>query len=238
VQDPEPGPSGSSLSGADLVSALAELVLRLDDLGELEAMSEAIAEFAVTALGADLAGVSLRPTQGKPARLATSHHDLTELDRLEETLGEGPGSPRSDGDDVVAIRDTRTDPRWPAWGAAAAQGRVHSVCLIAMTTLGGRRSFTLDLYSRRPDGFVAADDVLRDTARIIGHAVHHIQRRLNLESALSTRDMIGQAQGIVMERYQLDSEQAMQFLRRISQDSHAKIRQIASQLVQGGDPTS
>lgn len=238
MQEPELGPPGSPLSGADLVTALARLVQGLDGMAELEDMGGAIAEFAVSALGADHAGVSLRPTQGKATRLAISHDDLAELDRAEEDLGQGPEPPGPGDDDVVGISDTRDDPRWPDWCAVASRKDVLAVCMIAMTTLGGRRLLTLDLYSRTAGGF---DDRGREplaaTSRIIGLAVQNIQRRVNLESALSTRDMIGQAQGIVMERYQLDAEQAMQFLRRISQDSHAKIRQIAAQLVNGDDPS-
>ncbi len=228
---------GAPSTGAGRVDALARLLRTLDDLTALNERSAAIADFAVTALGADLAGVSLRPSRGTTSRLATSHAELTRLDSIdgEEGRAPGPGAAQQE-QEAVSITDTRSDKRWPEWSAVAAREGVLAVCLVPLTRLG-RRVVTLELYSRTAGAF--DDDVLaglRATATIIGVAVGQMERTLNLEKALGTRDLIGQAQGMLMERYGLGSDQAMELMRRISQDSHEKIQQIARQLVQGLDP--
>ncbi len=58
----------------------------------------------------------------------------------------------------------------------------------------------------------------------------------NLREALTTRALIGQAQGIVMERHALTSEQAMAYLRRVSQQSQVKVRDLAERIVSGAEP--
>jgi AmiR/NasT family two-component response regulator len=55
--------------------------------------------------------------------------------------------------------------------------------------------------------------------------VHH------LNEALHTRQVIGQAVGILIERYHLDEQAAFAFLTRVSSHSNTKIRVIASRLV-------
>ncbi len=53
----------------------------------------------------------------------------------------------------------------------------------------------------------------------------------NLEKALETRDIIGQAKGILMARQQIDADAAFDVLRRASQRSNTKLRDVASDLV-------
>ncbi len=234
MQEPETGQPGSPQEGVGLVPALATLVRRLDAMGGLEEMAEAVAGFAVTVLGADLAAVSLRPGRGATPRLATSHEEVARLHGTEDLLKDGPGT-TPPGLAPVSIPDTRSDDRWPEWSATAARERVLAVLLLPIARLG-RHALVLELYSRSAGAFEErATTGLEAAAEIVGISLRQVERRLNLEKALGTRDMIGQAQGMVMERYDLGSEQAMELLRRISQDSQAKIQQIARRLVQGDD---
>ena len=53
----------------------------------------------------------------------------------------------------------------------------------------------------------------------------------DLQTALGTRKVIGQALGIVMERYQLDEDRAFQFLVRVSSQGNVKLRDIAQEIV-------
>ena len=52
-----------------------------------------------------------------------------------------------------------------------------------------------------------------------------------LESALSTRDRIGQAKGIIMERYGVDDVRAFDMLRRLSQDSNTRLIDVAQRVI-------
>lgn len=183
--------------------ALAELLKRLDGISDLDEMSEVILEFALIHLAADVAGVSLRRSNGRSERIATTHEEVLRL---------------GDADDGLPAREG-----------------MRAMAVVEMTRFGGR-AITLDLCSRTPGAFDRrGQNGLAALAEIIGHAVHELERRGNLEKALTTREMIGQAQGILMERYHLTSAQAMQYLRRMSQDSQEKIRRIADQLVAGDE---
>ena len=64
---------------------------------------------------------------------------------------------------------------------------------------------------------------LDDAVRLIEH----------LRRALETRGTIGQAQGILMERYGLDPEAAFAFLTRLSSTLEMKIRDLSEQIVSG-----
>jgi AmiR/NasT family two-component response regulator len=59
----------------------------------------------------------------------------------------------------------------------------------------------------------------------------------NLEAALLTREIIGQAQGILMERERITADQAFVILRRASQHLNIKLHDVAQALVEpGSDP--
>ena len=60
------------------------------------------------------------------------------------------------------------------------------------------------------------------------------RRDEQFQRALSSRDVIGQAKGMIMERYRVDAVQAFEVLRKLSQDSNVPLLQIASELVENG----
>ena len=61
--------------------------------------------------------------------------------------------------------------------------------------------------------------------------------RANLQAALGTRDLIGQAKGILMERYKISGERAFLVLTRASQTSNRKLHNVADELVRRGTIT-
>ena len=236
MHQPQSGQPGAPRPGPDLVAALADLMRRLDGMAEMEEMCQAIAGFAVDVLGADLAGVSMRPSRGARSRLASSHAALAALDDADGPLGDGTSE--TPEQEPVSITDTRSDGRWPRWTAAAEEHGVLAALFLPVAQVG-RHSIVLELYSRTAGAFEGRGSTgLEAAVEVIGLTLSQVQRRVNLETALGTRDMIGQAQGMIMERYDLGGEQAMDLLRRISQDSQAKIQQIARRLVEGDDPSS
>ena len=59
----------------------------------------------------------------------------------------------------------------------------------------------------------------------------HLRTEQGLQEALSSRTLIGQAEGILMERFGIDGERAFEVLRRYSQDFNVKLRDVAAQTV-------
>lgn len=127
--------------------------------------------------------------------------------------------------------DLTKDWKWLKWAPLAAELNVHSTLCVRLFTsanvVGG-----LNLYSRDVDAF-DGDDVDNATVLAAHVAVVVAGTRQADQLRLSTvnRTLIGQAQGILMERFDVDSQQAFLVLRRISQDNNIKLLQVAEELI-------
>ena len=92
---------------------------------------------------------------------------------------------------------------------------------------------SLNLYDVRPGAFTGEDrDVAHILARHAAVALAATREQANLWKAIDARQLIGQAQGILMERFALDADQAFGVLRRYSQDHNIKLHKVAAQLVE------
>jgi AmiR/NasT family two-component response regulator len=94
----------------------------------------------------------------------------------------------------------------------------------------------LNLYAPRPRGFdaEARGEGLAFAAQA-AVALRSAQTEQHLRAAMATRNLIGQAQGILMERFKLTAEQAFAVLSRISQQSNVKLRDVAQRLIDTGE---
>ena len=191
-------------------------------------------EHAVDAFGCTAAALLVVPARGRLECAAATDDRLAELPALLAAAGGGPdvdlvGEAAADG--LVHVADTRTDERWPAWAAALAAAGLHSA-LVARLATGAGTHGTLAVYDERPGAF-GEDD--RCAARALaGHvsvALAALSDRAHLWRAVDARWLIGQAQGILMERFSMDADQAFAVLRRYSQDRNVKLRVLAEQLV-------
>ena len=141
----------------------------------------------------------------------------------------------------VYAEDLAVDPRWPDFGPGAAAMGVRSVLALRLAadgTLGA-----LNLYARYPTAFGALDRAKGVVlAGLAGVALSLAQARdqdvrqsENLRHALVTRELVGQAQGILMEREHITADQAFGILRRASQNLNVKLREVAQDLVDTGE---
>ncbi len=89
----------------------------------------------------------------------------------------------------------------------------------------------LNLYAGGPGAF---DDESQDIGQMLAAhaavAVAGAEREENLRSAVSSRDVIGQAKGILMERHELTADQAFAVLARVSQELNRKLADVAREL--------
>ncbi|HZX08762.1 GAF and ANTAR domain-containing protein, partial [Kribbella sp.] len=134
----------------------------------------------------------------------------------------------------VLVRDTSTDDRWPVWAGKVAALGVRSVLDIPLAARGEppRAAGVLGLYSLDADAF-AADDVAvaHIVARHAAVALASARKEAALAQAVDARKLVGQAMGILMERYDIDADRAFAVLRRYSQDTNTKLRDVAQQLI-------
>ncbi len=191
--------------------------------------------------GADLAGASVRGSDGAFLGSAATDEVGAELDRVQRAAGEGPSlDAERTGEPHVAADDLRTETRWPAFTAAASRHGVLAVLATGFLTAGPAQSAgALTLYSRTAGGLTADD---RDAALLlVTHGSLAIARcraveqadlsRVDLNRAIESRDLIGQAKGILMKRQDISADAAFDLLRRTSQDRNVKVVDLARTIV-------
>ena len=212
-----------------LADAVRDISAADDTPQTLERMVELTPEFFTSC---DYVGISL-VEHGTIRTPAASHERLRELDEWQYELGEGPCREAIRTHRTVLVRDLATDPRWPTWGRTMSEELgIRSSLSFRLFTRADDGWGALNAYSREPDAF-SEDDVLHGQVIAAMSAVV-LARSINddhLATALESRTVIGQATGIVMERYGLDEETAFDVMRRISSQDNRKLRDIAAEVV-------
>lgn len=200
-----------------------------------------VAHLAVATIeGCDFAGIFLvdGDTVTTPA-----HTDpiVAEVDVLQHRTGEGPCLDAITEGVTIYADDLGDDDRWPHFGPEAAKRGMRS--LLAVPLLSDGTLGALNLYARFPRAFGAIDRArglllaaLAALAFTTAKTHEGDDRRAeNLQTALITRELIGQAQGILMERERVTADEAFDILRRASQHLNRKLREVAQALVETGE---
>lgn len=184
--------------------------------------------------GCDMAGASVTK-HGRVRTLVASNDELRFVDDLQFQLHEGPCFDAIRDGRPVTADDLATDRRWPEWGPLMAE-RVGVRASMSYRLFTRKEVFgALNMYSTEPSGFGHHDTVqgfivaAHASAAVANH--RHVQE---LTEAIESRTRIGQATGILMERFGLDADAAFGVLRRISQTNNIKIARLAGDLVEHG----
>ncbi|WP_051248126.1 GAF and ANTAR domain-containing protein [Nocardioides halotolerans] len=188
----------------------------------------------------DDAAVTLARTDGSVETRASLGSGLADqADQLQAQLGEGPCISSAWDTPLVRAVDLPTDGPWPRWGAAVVdQLGIRSVLCVQLYTHENHELGALQLFATQPHAFGPdASDEVMGIASQAAVALGAIANHESLQFGLVRRTMIGQATGILMERYQLDQHAAFEVLRRISQESGRKVYDLAIDLVNGLNPS-
>jgi hypothetical protein len=230
--------AAEQLSG--LEHNLSEVALVMFAPGSVDSVLQRIVDEATDAVeGCDLAGILL--LQGTLVTTSASSDPLLiELHRLQTEFGEGPCLEVAAGEPNIYAVDLAVDDRWPQFGPAAVATGVRSVLAYQVAS---RRSSVLNLYSRLPAAFGAVDRakalLFATLAGLaLGAAEEHedqAQREVQFQTGLRTRELIGQAVGILIERERITPDQAFHVLVRASQHLNVKLRDVAQTLVDTGE---
>jgi GAF domain-containing protein len=199
---------------------------------------EAIVHWAQKAVGASGAGVFLLTRRnGRAQTVLPTSPEVSKAHEIQLELGEGPCvdvlKPDSTGTCIVG--DTSSDRRFPLWGRAAADLGLRSAMSAVMKT--HEKCFgSLNVFSETPHQFELEDLAVLDIfSRRAARAMAIAEDRQGLLQALDTRKLIGQAQGILMERYGIDGDRAFAYLARLSQQRNIKLRKVAELIVVNRD---
>jgi GAF domain-containing protein len=216
---------------ADLATMLSEAARLWEAEGSVQGTLQAIADSAVeTVPGADYAGVSLvRPPHTITTPAATD--DLVrDSDAVQGSLGEGPCVDAVWEQRTVRVDDLASDPRWPAFGPRAAALGVRSMLAFRLFTEGDSWG-ALNLYSRRTCAFGAGSEFVGQLfASHASIALAGSQEIAELNEALTTRDLIGQAKGILMERHKISADAAFGMMVSTSHSSRMRLIDVAKWL--------
>lgn len=231
MDDHDPGHDlGQDLTGA-LVAAARELQREVGSQHTLDRVVQLAVELVD---GCQHAGVSLH-RHGTISSPAVSDDVVRRVDELQHEFDKGPCLDAIRHHEWVHSPDLAHDPRWPVWGPRTAQETgIRSMMAFRLFTHDDLVG-SLNLYSTVPGSFDGHD---RDTGTALAaHAALAVvaSRKIeNLETALDSRAVIGQATGIVMERFRLEPDRAFAVLSRLSQDLDRKLRDVAQELVVTG----
>jgi GAF domain-containing protein len=173
-----------------------------------------------------MASITIRHQDDRLETFAPTHDVLRELDAKQYELHQGPCYESATDEAYVVSPDLAADPRWPDYSKVALGAGVRAQAGIGLFDAPRFRG-ALNLYSDRDDAF----EDLGPLGALFSHqaavAISYAQEISDLRQAIATRQQIGLAMGVVMERYQLSEDRAFAFLARLSQDRNVKLREVA-----------
>jgi ANTAR domain-containing protein/GAF domain-containing protein len=180
--------------------------------------------------GADMAKISVIDN-GELRSIATTSQLTALLDSAQRMSGQGPCLEAISAHKAVRCDDLGSDVRWPRFAQPAADAGVRSV-LSCPADIPGATAATLSLFGLQPKAFGMESDAMG--AMLASHAALALlneEQERQFKAALATRDVIGQAKGMIMGRFGVDAPRAFAMLTAISQQSNIPVRDLAGEVV-------
>lgn len=214
---------------------IAEIVHELHsrpDAGADTVIAELVEHAAVEIPGAQYAGVTVTRNAKHIDTPAASHKWPILLDEIQQLHREGPCLTAAWEEMTIHVADLNTDERFPLYRRdVLAQSPIRAVMAFQMF-IAGETMGALNVYSEHPHAF---GPQTREVGLIFAShssvAWNSARRDEQFRQALSSRDTIGQAKGMIMERYGVDAVQAFALLRKLSQDSNVPLNRVAVDLI-------
>lgn len=205
---------------------------------DLEGTLDAVLSTAVDLIaGTDFAGLNLY-VRGKFEPQVVLGAPPHALDELQQTTGEGPCIAASRDQAVVRIDEMVDERRWPEYVQLAVSLDVHAMLCVPLA-VDEVRLGSLSLYANTPRAFGDRGGHHERLANLFAVnaalALSEAQRADNLRTALISRDTIGQAKGILMERLRITPEAAFALLAGSSQRANRKLHVVAEDFVRTGE---
>ncbi|MCV7217799.1 GAF and ANTAR domain-containing protein [Mycobacterium crocinum] len=222
----------SPSANRDLAGRMAELARAVAGPKSVQDVLSEVTSAAVELIpGIDTAGILLVSRGGRFESLAGTSELPHDLDELQRILDEGPCLAAATGELVVQVDDFRADTRWPAYAAGAIKIGVLSGMSYRLYT-SDQTAGALNLFGFEPRAWdeesVMTGSVLAAHAAAALLASRHAEQ---MHSAVVSRDRIGQAKGIIMERFKVDETAAFELMRRLSQERNTKLADIADRII-------
>jgi len=223
----------------ELVQYFADLARRLMAEDTVTGTMDLIVHTAVDLIdGCDHCSISRM--RGGSLISASSSDDVGRiLDGIQTGAEEGPCLDAIRTGEAQASVDLGDDERWPTYGPHAVES-VGVRSSLALPLHDGRRTIgALNLFGEEvgafhDDGGEVADEAVASV--LAAHATPALVAALDredLRAALESRDVIGQAKGMLIARARVDEDEAFDLLRRASQRMNTKLAEVARRVVAG-----
>jgi GAF domain-containing protein len=215
------------MSHDELAQVLGDLAIEMQAQTGTESTLHAIVKGAVDIVpGARWAGISM--IDGREVRpQGPSDPLVVELDELQTSLNEGPCLSALREHQTVLIDDMATETRWPRFTKAALERGARSL-LSFQLFVRSENLGALNLYAGEARAFgdesIIVGEVLAQHASV---ALVGAATETHFHAAVISRDIIGQAKGILMHRDNLTGLQAFAALVRASQETNVKLIDVA-----------
>jgi transcriptional regulator with GAF, ATPase, and Fis domain len=234
------------VGGIDGVNAthlrIAELVQALHGRSEADSdtvLAELAEHAAIEVPGAQYAGITLTRNAKHIETPAATHMYPVVLDKIQQRHRQGPCLTAAWQEKIVHVPDLENDERFPLYRRdALAETPIRSIMAFQMF-IADENMGALNVYAEKPGAFDADSRAIGLVfAAHTSVAWNTARREDQFKRALASRDVIGQAKGMIMERYGVDAVQAFDLLRKLSQDSNVPLIRIATDLVSNADTAS
>ncbi|WP_406816709.1 GAF and ANTAR domain-containing protein [Mycobacterium sp. M23085] len=224
---------------ATIVNQLVELVTNLEwnNSDTAAGLHELIDNGVQHVTGSEYAGITLAEKSKSVSSVVATHHYPKILDAIQNRFGEGPCLAAAWEHHVMHIADLSAEQRWLRYRRhALEQTPIRSILAFELFVDGSSMS-ALNFYANRPHAFdQEAVELGTVYATHIALAWSMMRRQDQFRSALASRDVIGQAKGVIMERFNLDSVEAFRLLTRLSQQSNTRLVDVAAALIDSEHP--
>jgi ANTAR domain/GAF domain len=199
--------------------------------GDLDHTLSQITAAAVEVLPeVEYASITVVHADGRIETVAPTDELVLGVDEAQYELREGPCYEAAVDTVHVTAPNLAADERFPRYAAAAVAAGIRAQAAVRLFD-APKSNGALNLYSRHIGAFEDLGSLRELFVHQSAMAIEYAQEIHNLRQAVRTRQTIGQAIGIVMERYQLTDQRAFAFLTRLSQHGNVKLRQVAQEIV-------
>ena len=226
--------TGTSLDDDALAVRLTVLARDLQRLSSPQQVMDHIVTQVVAMIpGADDATITIAEKRRSAKSAAASSERAALFDRLQSESGEGPCLDALFDQETVRVDDLAVDKRWPKLAERAGELGARSLVCFQLFVTGNSSLGSLDVLATEPHAFT--DESEHIGLMLASHAAVALadaQELHGVTTALTSRDAIGMAKGILMERYKINADQAFALLTRQSQAGNRKLVDIARELVQ------
>ncbi|WP_247827625.1 GAF and ANTAR domain-containing protein [Arthrobacter antioxidans] len=220
----------------DLATELAELARGLQQEPDSDAILGGFVHAALELIpGVDEGSVSIVLGRRAIGCRAPSGDLPVRIDALQMETGEGPCMEAAYEHRTVRVPDMALETRWPLFAQRATEAGAKGMLSIQLWVEGDDLG-ALNLYSYEANAFTdESENIGLLVASHAAVAFAEAEKSRQLHAAVDSRDAIGQAKGVLMERHKITGEQAFIVLSMASQRTHLKLRDVADYLITSGE---